>query len=38
MAIGSPGGRAMTPQELVDSIVSPLEATAAAPARRAIAQ
>lgn len=38
MAIGSPGGRAMTPQELADSIVTPLEAAAAAPARRAIAR
>jgi hypothetical protein len=36
-AIGSPGGKAMTPAELADSIVTPLETAAAAAERRTIA-
>lgn len=37
MAIGSPGGRAMTPAELADSLVAPLETPATAAERRSAA-
>ncbi len=37
VAIGSPGGRAMTAAELVDSILAPLETAAAGEERRATA-
>ena len=37
IAIGHPGGRGMTPAELADSIVAPLETAAAAEGRRSAA-
>ena len=37
IAIGNPGGRGMTPAELAESIVAPLEPAAAAEERRAAA-
>jgi len=37
MAIGSPGGRPMTPAELADSLVAPLETAATAAERRSVA-
>lgn len=37
VAIGSPGGKAMTAAELADSIVTPLETAVDQPARRTIA-
>jgi AcrR family transcriptional regulator len=36
-AIGAPGGKAMTPAELADSIIGPLEVTEEVPERRTIA-
>lgn len=36
-AIGSPGGRAMTPAELADSLITPLETAAASAERRSAA-
>ena len=38
IAIGSPGGKAMTPAELTDSLLTPLETAVASPERQAAAR